>query len=212
MEFSAIIFDCDGVLVDSVGLGNQALINLLASWTTSQEVIPILEDNPGVKLQDLFRILERELQLVLPLDFEASYRTESKRLFEESLQPIPKVAQLLDQLSCPVAVASNGPLFKTRRNLEITGLLPYFDPHVYSAYEVGRWKPDPALFLHAASALGIPPNECLVVEDSAPGIQAALEGGFSAIGYAPSGHFPGLPDKNVPLVQSLLDILVLRGL
>ncbi|MEL7249361.1 MAG: HAD-IA family hydrolase [Bacteroidota bacterium] len=201
------MFDCDGVLVDSVGLGDQALVNILASWAPADQVMPLLHKYPGRKLQELFRLLEEELGIQLPTTFEADYRAESRRLFDQHLQAIPQVDQLLDQLSCPVAVASNGPLYKTRRNLQLTGLLHYFEPHIYSAYELQRWKPDPALFLHAASALEVPPANCLVVEDSLPGIRAAQAGGFTVVGYAASGHVPGLFDPEVPVIKSVLEIL-----
>ncbi|MEL6655826.1 MAG: HAD-IA family hydrolase [Bacteroidota bacterium] len=209
MDFTAIIFDCDGVLVDSVGLGDQALVNILASRAPADHVMPLLHQYPGRKLQELFRLLEEELGIQLPTTFEADYRVESRRLFDQHLQAIPQVDQLLTQLSCPMAVASNGPLNKTRRNLRLTGLLHYFEPHVYSAYELQRWKPDPALFLHAASALGVPPTQCLVVEDSLPGIRAAQAGGFAVVAYAASGKVPGLLDPEVPVLKSIMDVLEL---
>lgn len=178
-----LIFDLDGTLLDSEPLCNQAFLDLL----------PQLEDTvPGLmhryRGMQLARILEDlSLRIGQPLEegFEEQYRRRVAELYDTSLGPMPGAVEMLSALDNPRCVASNGPLAKASHGLRAAGLAGFFGDNVYSAYEVGSWKPDPQLFLHAANAMGFPPDRCLVVEDSEAGLQAAKAAGMRSIHFAP---------------------------
>ena len=116
-----------------------------------------------------------------PADFEASVRLAMARKFRANVTAMPGAAALLQQLQglgIPYCIASNGPPEKMALTLSLSGLQAYFDKHVFSAYEVGHWKPSPELFLHAAREMAVGPGDCAVVEDSLPGIAAGLAAGM----------------------------------
>src|SRR5690606_18715129 len=106
--------------------------------------------------------------------FTHAYRQRSRALFARALKPMPGALQVVAGLTIEKSIASNGPPDKLETCLGVTGLLPYFQGRVASAYEVGSWKPDPGLVLHAAAMMQVPPDRCLLVEDSLAGIQAGL--------------------------------------
>ncbi len=119
--------------------------------------------------------------------FIARYRARAEALFERGVEPMPGAADALATLTLPRCIVSNGPLDKIRQTLHVSGLAPHFGDRLFSAYEVGSWKPDPGLFLHAARALGVAPARCVVVEDSASGIEAASRAGMRALWFTPHG-------------------------
>lgn len=119
----------------------------------------------------------------VPKDFESQYRERSFKKFKEEVRPIAGVKALLDELNMSFCVASSGPENKIRLNLELTGLLPYFEGKIFSCYTIQKWKPDPAVFLWAAKTMGFDVKECLVIEDSPIGVNAALSGGFDVFGF-----------------------------
>ncbi len=139
--------------------------------------------------------VERTYDCTLPENFVQEYRRGQKKLFAEHLEPIDGVAEAVAQLQHhQLCVASNGPLQIIRDNLITTGLAGYFESRLFSAYELGVWKPNPALFIEAAESLGFPPDRCLVIEDSAAGIAAGLAAEMQVFAYqAPSlSHHPAI--------------------
>jgi len=121
----------------------------------------------------------------LPSTFEVAYRRRVSELFSTHLRPIDGVINMLKDLPAPKCIASNGPRSKIQEALMVSGLSRFFEDRVFSSYEVGSWKPDPGLLLHAASVMGFLPNQCAVVEDSAVGVRAALAAGMTAFHYQP---------------------------
>ena len=181
---SAIIFDCDGVLVDSEPISNRVLIEMINEWSG----VPLRFDPVtinGQSLQKSFAYVEEIYGQKLPEIFESEFRRRTYAAFARDIQPIPGVVDLLHDLDLPFCVASNGPREKMEINLKGSGLWPFFEGRLFSAYDIGKWKPDPALFMAAAnkSFLGYEPELCLVVEDSPTGIKAALNGGFQVVGF-----------------------------
>jgi HAD superfamily hydrolase (TIGR01509 family) len=124
------------------------------------------------------------------------------------VRPIDGALELVRSLSVPFCVASSGPRDKIELSLRTTGLLPYFEGRIFSAYEVGSWKPDPELFLHAARSLGVPPARCAVVEDSIPGIQAGLAAGMNVFALS-SGLLPAQIPPPVQVVSGLREFAAL---
>lgn len=185
-----IIFDCDGTLVDSEYLCNLALEIKLRDYHVKSSAAELVERFRGVKLTAILETMELEHHITLKDDFEAGYRALVNELFLEQLTPCEGVEQALSGLSAyPKCVASSGPLKKINSALTITRLSGYFKGHIFSAHEVGSWKPDPGLFLHAAAEMGFKPEQCAVVEDSEVGIIGAQAAGMMAILYDPHGIY-----------------------
>jgi HAD superfamily hydrolase (TIGR01509 family) len=187
MHFDLVIFDCDGVLIDSEMLSVRADIECLAEHGIVLSAEELLERYTGISLAGMLADLEMRFGRSLP-GFADRHRQRLERLFEESLQSIPGVAQMLDSLTCARCIASSGSPERLRHALSLVGLFDRFQPNVFSAVEVKRGKPAPDLFLYAAARMGVAPARCVVIEDSLPGIAAAVAAGMTAIGFTAGGH------------------------
>lgn len=184
-----VIFDLDGTLVDSETLCNQAFLDLLPG--IGDPVTVLVQRYRGLKLAAILADLSVRLGRALPADFESVYRSRVAKLFDTQLRPTPGAPEMLRATPLAKCVASSGPREKIARALAVTALAPYFGENIFSAYEVGSWKPQPGLFLHAAKAMGFPPNRCVVVEDSDVGIEAAAAAGMKALRFRPSDEDGG---------------------
>jgi HAD superfamily hydrolase (TIGR01509 family) len=209
MHFEAIIFDSDGTLVDSETLGNQVIVEYVAEFGLTIPVAEAVALFRGRKMADTLALIEQRLGHALPDGFLPELRRRMAVAFEARLQPMPGVEALLRNLSIPYCVASNGPYEKMEVSLRATGLLPYFQGRIFSAYEVGSWKPEPELFLHAARVLGVAPERCAVVEDSLPGVHAGKAAGMTVFGYAPSGDGDLLAEAGAHPFPHMADLLPL---
>lgn len=181
--FQLLILDCDGVVVDSEPIVMRILVEMLHELGVSIEAEEANERFIGTTFA---RTLELIAQLVggpVPDDFVPNYRDRTFAALETELKPVPGIEAALDQIAIPYCIASNGPHAKMQRTLRITSLLPRFEGRMFSSADVPRGKPHPDLFLHAARRCGTPPAACLVVEDSASGIAAALAAGMSVHGF-----------------------------
>jgi len=184
MKYKCIIFDCDGVLVDSEEISSSVLVNMSKEIGAEINLDYANENFTGKSLKSCFEHIEKLVGSPLPNEFEKDYRDRTFNAFKTDLKPIEGIHELLDKIPVPYCTASNGPLDKMKLNLEITNLMDKFEGWMFSAYEIGKWKPDPALFEHAAKEMGYKPKECAVVEDSMAGIVAAKRGGFDVFGFA----------------------------
>lgn len=205
----AIIFDCDGVLVDSERLANAVLVEYVREFGLILSLEEALTRFTGGKMADCVAELERRLGRRLPDHFVPTFRERSATAFRAHLRPIEGVEALVNSLrqrKLPYCVASSGPREKIELNLRITGLLHYFQALIFSAYEVEKWKPDPGLFLHAARVLGVEPQQCAVIEDSQPGINAGLAAEMMVFAYQPESVQSVARDK--PTIQSLSGVHV----
>jgi len=180
-----LIFDCDGVLVDSEHISSKVIAEEITKLGFPMETEESQALFTGGSLADVIKHIEGKLGHPIPFDFDAVYRKRSYEMFEAFLEPIPGIEEALKKIDLPKCVASNGPLKKMRFNLQLTNLLPYFNGHLFSAYEVNRWKPDPFLFLHAAQSMNVLPADCLVIEDSIHGVEAAVSAGIPVLGFSP---------------------------
>lgn len=207
MNIACVIFDLDGTLVDSEGLCNQALLDLLPE--IDRPLGEMVERYRGQKLARILADIEQRTCRKLPADFERTYRSRVEALFETELQPMPGVLELLESVRHPLCVASGGPREKISKALSVCSLTRFFGDNVFSSYEVNSWKPDPGLFLHAARVMGYPPRSCAVIEDSLPGIQAAAAAGMQAFLYLPEEGVS--PDHAVVAFESMRDLPRLLG-
>ena len=201
----AVIFDCDGTLVDSETLSAEVIAECLAPHGIALTAEEALVAFRGRHLTAVFKDAEAEIGRPLPADFEAFVRARAADAFRARLREIAGATPLLESLSLPVCVATNGPRHKTDLTLGVTNLRRFFGEHVYCAYEIGAWKPDPALFLHAAGALGAAPARCLVVEDSLAGVTAGLAAGMRVLAFLPDGDAPWRPAE-VPVIRQLSEV------
>lgn len=184
-----LIFDCDGTLVDSEMLCNTAMEACLERVGIVESAPSLLARYRGAKLSGILDDIGNRHARVLPAGFMEGYRDEVSRLFTRRLKPTEGVAEALVQLSNPRCVASSGPVPKIRQALEVTDLARHFGEHIYSSYEVKSWKPDPGLFLEAACAEKFLSSECIVIEDSLIGVEAARRAGMAFLLYDPDGRY-----------------------
>ncbi|MDA9490579.1 HAD family hydrolase [Bradyrhizobium sp. CCBAU 11361] len=198
-----IIFDSDGVLVDSEIIALTVLVR-----TASEEGVAIsLEDAirsfRGLKMTECVREIERRLGRSVRDTFVADVRRATALAFDAELKPVEGIHAALAEIAVPVCVASNGPMSKLTHALGLTKLLGHFEGRIFSAYEVGSWKPDPGLFLHAAQTLGAHPSRCVVVEDSLSGIHAAKAAGMRVLGF--TGGDPEIERELAAVCGDLFD-------
>ncbi|MCK0769600.1 HAD family hydrolase [Chromohalobacter canadensis] len=180
-----LLFDCDGTLVDSEPLLADVMANVLTRAGLPFAASQYMEEFRGVRFANIVAELERRFGALNDATrdaAEAELRHTMQARMSTELQPIPGIREALDQLTeHPRCVASNGPEHKIRRALDSTGLRAYFGDRLYSGYTIERWKPDPELFLHAARAMGVTPEHCVVIDDADVGVAAGLAAGMRTI-------------------------------
>jgi HAD superfamily hydrolase (TIGR01509 family) len=179
-----IIFDCDGVLVDSEVINNRVLLEMTAEFGVTMDLTEAVEAFSGIRLKEAIRALQRRATRPFPENLERDFRAKTYEIFKTEMKAVAGVKDLLEGLKVPFCVASSGPVEKIRLNLTVTGLIGYFENRIFSGYDINSWKPDPGIFLYAAEKMGFDPGVCAVIEDSKAGIIAAVKGGFTAYGYA----------------------------
>lgn len=180
----SVIFDCDGVLVDSEPVGNAVLAELISELgipTTPEQSIATYM---GRSMASCLTMLEAELGQPPPADFADRYRAGVEARWRRELRPVPGVVEALEEIDLPSCVASSGEHERMRLTLGLTGLLPRFEGRIFSATEVERGKPAPDLFLHAASAMGFDRAATVVVEDTVPGVLAGRAAGMRVLAFA----------------------------
>ena len=182
-RFELVIFDCDGVLVDSERIAVRVEAEYLAElgWPLSQA--EIVERFMGRTAEYMDEAIEARLGRRLPGDWRDQFQRRYREAFAADLVPVDGVVEALDQITIPSCVASSGSHDKLRLTLGHTGLYGRFEGRIFSGYEVANGKPAPDLFLHAASRMGAEPARCAVVEDSRFGVMAARSAGMHAFGY-----------------------------
>jgi HAD superfamily hydrolase (TIGR01509 family) len=186
-----VIFDCDGVLVDSDRISLRIQAERISALGLEMTYEDCVREFLGLGMAATLEILAERLGRAVPEGWEAELNATVKEGFRRELQPIPGVVEALERIELPTCVASSGSHEKMRFNLGLTGLWDRFAGRIFSAEEVERGKPSPDLFLHAASRMSIPPGRCLVVEDSPFGVAGAKAAGMAALGFAaatPSEH------------------------
>jgi HAD superfamily hydrolase (TIGR01509 family) len=182
--FELIIFDCDGVLVDSERITNEVFVHALNEVGVPVNLADMFEHFVGHSLQQCLTIVRERYGHQLADDFLEGYKVRRDAALKLRLQAVGGIPQMLDEIRQPYCVASNSEYHKIREMLGITELLPYFDGRIYSAVDLERPKPAPDIYLHAARQQGFLPEACLVIEDTHIGVQAAVSAGMTVYGYA----------------------------
>ena len=187
-NFELIIFDCDGVLVDSEVISCRAHAETLTRHGYPITADEVFDRFLGRSMRKATLEIEAELGRRLPDDFHAQVYAEIFRLFAASLEATPHIDAALAAIMMPVCVASSGPPEKISTSLNHVGLYDRFAPHIFSAVQVKNDKPAPDLFLFAAEQMRTPPERCLVIEDSLAGVTGALAAGMMVFGYHGGSH------------------------
>jgi HAD superfamily hydrolase (TIGR01509 family) len=184
-----VIFDCDGVLVDTKLVECEVLSELLAELRLPLTAAQIGELTDGLTDDETWLLLSERFTLLIGEEFKQRYWTSVTDRWRSTVRPIENVEDVIKSIlraGIPVCIASGG----TREQMEVTlaaaGLLHYFAPNYFSTSQVARSKPAPDVFLYAAKAMGVAPAQCVVIEDGAKGVKAAVAGGMTVLGYMPS--------------------------
>ena len=180
--YDLVIFDCDGVLVDSERLAVRTEARILASLGWPLGEAEVVERFVGRSAEYMHRQIEDHLGR--SIDWEVEFESRYREVFERELRPVDGVIEALGAIEVPYCVASSGTRRKIRFSLGLTGLLEYFEERIFSVEDVARGKPAPDLFLHAAEQLGVPPKACAVIEDSPAGLEAARTAGMGVFAFA----------------------------
>ncbi|MCA1493666.1 HAD family hydrolase [Ensifer sp. NBAIM29] len=184
-----VIFDCDGVLVDSELIAARVTAELLAELGAEISDEEVLTAFAGLDAEATLRRIESDYGIALPQDFDDRDTRNLELAFQAELQPMAGVMRLLKRLNVPFCVASNSSHARLRQTFSLTGLTPLVEGRVFSAGDVTRGKPAPDLFRHAAARMGdIPADRCLVIEDSIVGVTAARAAGMRVIGFCGGSH------------------------
>lgn len=208
-EVKLVIFDCDGVLVDSEMISCRVFTEMIRELGVDISESQVYKDLVGGSMAKSIAYVESLLGYKLEREFfTQDYRDRSFEAYKNEMQPVQGITKVLSNLKVPYCVGSNGPQEKIKLNLEITGLDKYFiKERIFSAYDLKKWKPDPALYLHAAEQMKVAPKNCLVVEDSRNGILAAIHAGMQPIGYCPHDDRSRFDDLDVEIVAEMEKIL-----
>lgn len=201
LAYSLVIFDCDGVLVDSEPLSLSVLSEALTRQGLPADIPYVTRHFLGRQLTTV-RTHASSHQLHLPPEFEHDLNARLFQRFHDELRPVPHVADALAGLDVPRCVASSSSLARVRLSLEVTGLARFFDDRIYTAEMVARGKPEPDLFLYAAQRMSVAPAACLVIEDSPYGILAARAAGMEVWGFTGGSHQRGREDAGRPLLEA----------
>jgi HAD superfamily hydrolase (TIGR01509 family) len=182
--FDLVIFDCDGVLVESEELACQLYVQMFAEYGYQLNYIETLHKFYGTTLPERITTTAQEIGWNPPDNFATMFYQRQAALTEQELQAVPHVHELVESISLPVCVASNGSREEINLRLRVTKLLPYFVGVIFSGMEFANPKPAPDVYLAAAQAFNIHPSRCVVVEDSVLGVTAAVAAGMKVYGHA----------------------------
>ncbi|KAA0121796.1 HAD family hydrolase [Methylobacterium sp. P1-11] len=184
-----VIFDCDGVLVDSEPLSLACLTAGLNRIGVEIDFATVRTRFTGTAMPSIMAHIARDYGVTAPSGFVEAVKAETLALFDTELRAMRGVAEAVAAIGLPVCVASSSDPVRLRHSLTLTGLLPLFGDHVFSSTQVTRGKPFPDLFLFAAARMGVAPSACLVIEDSIPGVRAARSAGMRVAGFTGGGHW-----------------------
>lgn len=186
--YHLVIFDCDGVLVDSEALACVVHADVMTQYGYPISAEQVHNRFLGRSAREARLEVESELGRTFPDTYTAQLRATIDRVFGEQLTAVPHIAETLAKLSQRICVASSGTPTRIHSSLTTTGLIERFAPHLFSAMQVERGKPAPDLFLFAAAQMNTPPERCVVIEDSVPGVTAAHAAGMAVIGFTGGSH------------------------
>ena len=199
-EIKHLIFDCDGVLIDSEYVAVNVMLKMLSPFGYQTTFQAFSSQFTGMLDTEILKYLNEQEGLPFPPNFYQQIEAERDRVFEEELKPVQGMPELVKSISFPKSVVSNSHVVHVQMSLDICGIRPLFEERIYSSEHVPKPKPHPDVYLHALNSLSLSPDEVLVVEDSLTGVQAARGAGCKVIGFAGASHISeGHTDKLLEL-------------
>lgn len=186
-----VIFDCDGVLIDSEIISARMLITALSARGVDIDLAYVARHFLGRSYPAVMQTIRQDFGLDLPPDFESDYRERLLEGFRQGLTIMPGVRDVLKRLAVPWCVATSSSPRRAEMSLTLVGLWPLVNDRLFTASQVANGKPAPDLFLHAAARMGIPPAQSIVIEDSLTGLQAARAAGMQAWRFTGGSHMTG---------------------
>lgn len=207
-----VIFDCDGVLVQSEEITLSVLIsmlNALVHGDATLDVTRFIEHFRGRRIAECLREAEQILNVRVDTEFEQRFRQQAQEALTLGLKATDGMVEVLDGLAVAYCVASSAPRNKIEHCLRIAGLFSYFEGRIFSCYELGRWKPDPLVFLTACDTYGVDVSDALVVEDSVTGIQAAVAANISVLGFGPKERHSQLAAAGALPIADMRELLAI---
>lgn len=201
-----IIFDCDGVLIDSETLSKRVLLDLLSELNVTVSSDYFEHHFLGRSFEYVSAKILEDFEVALPVKFRENYHQALMQTFNTELKPTIELEKMLAQLNIPYCVATSSSVARVKHALTVTDLMPYFSGRIFTCCEVKNGKPAPDIFLHAASQMGFSAKECLVIEDSEAGMQAAQAANMQLVRYVGASHLisnDALPDKLVNGVTNI---------
>ena len=200
------IFDCDGTLVDSETLTNKIIASMLTEIeipTTTEESLELFA---GKKFKDIIAHISKAKPKYDNRQFEKDFRARCTIAFNTELKTVEGVEKLLDKISTHKAIASNGPRVKMDITLKVTDLNKYFPAeHIFSAYDIQKWKPEPGLFLNVLKYFDVSPNKALVIEDTISGVMGAINAGIDVVAINPYED-QEIIDTGIPSFKTMREI------
>jgi HAD superfamily hydrolase (TIGR01509 family) len=184
ISYDLVIFDCDGVLVDSEPLANQVYVQMLAEYGFQVNTEEYLHKYSGAAIVNRLESTSKQLNWTPPSDFYPVFNSRLSVLTKQYLKPVPGIHELLNSLTSPVCIASNGSRNEVVLRLQLADLAKYFGENIFSGTDQPKPKPAPDVYLAAADSFKIPPERCVVVEDSVLGVTAGVRAGMKVYGYA----------------------------
>lgn len=199
MDIGLVIFDCDGVLVDSEVLAVAVLIAELDRAGARVDEAFVHRHFLGRSFPVVQEVVQRQFGVTLPETFQAGERARLLAAFETGLRAMPGAAETVRALAVPFCLATSSTPARLTRSLEITGLAALFEGRCFTASQVARGKPAPDLFLLAAAEMGVAPARCLVIEDTEPGVRAGLAAGMQVWRFTGGSHFANRSPRMRPM-------------
>ncbi|EAQ2108565.1 6-phosphogluconate phosphatase [Salmonella enterica subsp. arizonae] len=209
-QIEAVFFDCDGTLVDSEVICSRAYVAMFRQFGITLELTEVFRRFKGIKLYEIIDTISKEHGVALAkAELELVYRAEVARLFDSELEAIAGANTLLKSIKTPMCVVSNGPVSKMQHSLGKVGMLHHFPDLLFSGYDIQRWKPDPALMLHAANAMNVNVEQCILVDDSSAGAQSGIAAGMEVFYFCADPHNKPIVH---PKVTTFTNLAQLQGL
>jgi HAD superfamily hydrolase (TIGR01509 family) len=208
MRIALVIFDCDGVLIDSEPIANRVLRDLLESAGLRLSLEEVMSTFVGNTRDGCIVLAGRMLGRPLPPDFGKRWDKALFAALRAEVKPIAGVPELLAGMTVPFCVASNGNPDRMALALDYAGLMPWVRGRLFTASEVALPKPAPDLYLHAAKRMRAAPSDCAVIEDTPTGVRAGVAAGMTVFGYAASAHIPAqtLRDEGATTFTSMSEL------
>jgi HAD superfamily hydrolase (TIGR01509 family) len=208
-DFELVIFDCDGVLVDSERITNTVFAQMLNEQGLPVTLEDMFSEFVGRSMPQCLEIIEKKLGRAVPERFLDQYDLRTKQALAEKLQPVKGIEDALNAIDLPMCVASSGSHEKMRTTLGLTGLLERFSGKLFSVTEVENAKPHPDVFLYAADKTGGAACRTAVVEDTRLGVRAGIAAGMTVFGYAELSSPQALAEEGAIVFDDMRDLPIL---